>query len=500
MATFSINTGTSTESMAYSLVSGTAISPDYLNDILDLLEDNSSKQISPYVLRSALLSLYSSSPFKETTASGSTIDYVGIDNIDPTNRDLKRKIFIGKRAFSGTYSYSYTHDIMTSSLLNSDVDIFLYNTKLDSVDNDTTRISLLASTSSTLYEDSPYIQSQFVSGLSHSLSLDFVSINGDVNVQSDYNHVKINSYNLPTISESSASASNNKTLFYENGKLGWGDILLPSLNFIGTTGSSINIYGGPVNLNGFPLEFTDSRKVPQSVNGVSIGETFSVESLSDMIRRVVYPYLPPLCSISLLPPYESGYVEVGNFPTPILEFTIKKRTLQTQITTLSNMIPGVYPPVISYTPTTVTSTSNGIVISPITASTTTFTITVTDGTGSNSATTSLTGIYPFFYGFSSQANMTSIELSNLTKIVEPKSDKIIDISGNGNYYFIYDYDYGTLSNIYDSLGNTCSASFSATYSIFSSPTGLWAGKEFWVYKWGSVPQIGPPSQNFQFKF
>lgn len=500
MATFSINTGTSTESMSYLLVGGTATSPDYLNDILDLLEDNSDKQISPYVLRTTLLSLYSSSPFKETTASGSTIDYIGIDNIDPTNRDLKKKIFIGKRAFSGTYSYSYTHDIMTNSLLSSDVDIFLYNTKLDSVDNDTTRIAILASTSSTLYEDSPYVQSQFVTGLSQSLSLDFVSINGDVSVQSDYDYVKINSYNLPTITESSASASNNKTLFYEDGKLGWGDILLPPLNFIGTTGSSINIYGSPVNLNEFPLEFTDSRKVPQQVNGVSVGETFSVESLSDMIRRVIYPYLPPLCSISLLPPYESGYVEVGNFPTPTVEFTIKKRTLPTQITTLGNMIPGVYPPVVSYTPTSVTSTSNGIVISPITASTTTFTITVTDGTSSNSATTSLTGIYPFFYGFSTLANMTSIELSNLTKIVEPKGDKIIDISGTGNYYFVYDYDYGTLSNIYDSIGNTCSASFSATYSIFSSPTGLWAGKEFWVYKWSSVPQIGPPSQNFQFKF
>jgi hypothetical protein len=500
MATFSINNGTSTESLAYSLVGGTGPSPDYINDILNSLEDNNNKQISPYALRSTILSLYSSVPFKETTASGSNIEYIGIDTLDSSNKDQKRKIFLGKRAFSGTYSYSELHDIMNSSLLNSDVDIFLYNTKTDSVDNDTTKVSILSGTSSALYEFAPYFRSQLVIGFSQSLSLDFVSVNGDITLQSDYDYVKINTFSLPTILESSASASNSKTLFYQNGILEWGDVLLPSLSYIGTTGSSINIYGSPVNLNGFPIEFSDSRKVPQQVNGVLIGETFSVESLSDMVRRVVYPYLPPLCLIKLLPPYNSGYVEVGTFPTPTLEFTIKKRTYPTLTTSLSNMIPGIYPPVAGYTPTSVTSTSNGIVISPITASTTNFTITVSDGTQSNSATTSISGVYPFFYGFSSVNNMTSIELINLSKIVEPKSDKLIDISGIGNYYFIYDFDYGTLSNIYDGLGNTCSASFSATYSILSSPTGLWAGKDFYVYKWSSVPQIGPPSQNFQFMF
>jgi hypothetical protein len=96
--------------------------------------------------------------------------------------------------------------------------------------------------------------------------------------------------------------------------------------------------------------------------------------------------------------------------------------------------------------------------------------------------------------------MNSIGLASLSKLVEPKGDKVIDISGSGNYYFIYDYNYGTLSNIYDSTGNTSSGSFSATQSILSSPTGLWAGKQFWVYQWSSVPQIGPPSENFQFKF
>lgn len=504
MATFSINNGTSTESMGYQIVGGTAPSNDYLNTILDLLEDNTSKQVSPYVLRTSILSLYSSIPFKETSASGSVVEYIGLDTLNPANRSLNKKIFIGKRAYSATYSYSPSHDIMNSTLINSsDVDIFFYNTKPDTVDNDTTRISIMSGTVGVSFNQTltpPFIQSQYVTGLSQSLSLDFVAINGDLNVKSNFDSVSVNTTKFPTSLESSASASNNKVLFYEDGKLGWGEISLPPLNFIGATGTNLDIYGSPVNLNGFSLELTDSRKTPQTLNGILIGETFSSESISETLRRIIYPYLAPDCSIKLLPPYSYGYVEVGTFPTPTIEFTIKKKTLPTIQTALGNMIPGAYPPVYSYGHTSVTSTSNGIVISPITASTTQFSITVSDGTQSNTATTSITGIYPFFYGFSGLNNMTSIGLASLTKKVTKKENKDIDISGSGNYYFVYDFDYGTLSNIYDAFGNTCSASFSATSSVFSSPTGLWAGKKFYVYKYGSMPQIGPPSQIFQFKF
>jgi len=497
--TFSINIGTSTESTSFQLVGGTGYSPDYLTDILDRLEDNTSKQISPTVLRDTLLSLYTSSPFKETSPTGSNTEYIGIDTLDPNGKDLKKKIFIGKRSFSGTYSYQSTDDIINSTLFGSDVDIFLFNTKIDTIPQTTTRIGILSGSSSN-FGVYPFIQSQVVSGVSQSLSLDFVNQSGDVILNSDYGFVSVNNTNFPGISQSTASASNGKVLFYENGSLGWSDITIPSLSFIGTTGSQIDIYGTPVNVNSFPLEFTDSRMVPLVVSDITAGSTFSNQPITEMLRRIIYPYLGPKCTISILSPYNSGYVEVGTFPTPTIQFTITKRTLPTLLTSLGNMIPSVYPPISTAGQTTVTSTSNGIVISPVVSGSTIFTVGVTDGTQSSTATASLTGIYPFFYGFSTTNIMDSTNLGGLTKLVEPKGDKIIDISGTGNYYFVYDYDYGTLSNIYDSVGNTASGSFSSTYSVLSSPTGLWAGKQFYVYKWDSVPQIGPPSENFQFKF
>jgi hypothetical protein len=499
MSTFSINISTPISSTSYQLVGGTGYSPDYLNNILNRLRDNSDKEINPVDLRDTILSLYSSVPFKETRSS--SIEYIGIDTLNPSGRDLKRKILIGKRSFSGTFSYQPSHDILNNTLYSNDIDHFLFNTKPDTISQLTTRIGIISGSNSSLFALYPYFQSQRVSGVSQSLSLDFVSQNGDVRFVSTSGRVGINNTYFPTVSESSASASSvGRTLFYQDGTFSWGDIVLPQLDTIGTTGSQLDIFGTPVNINFFPIEFTDSRMVPVSFSDVTTGTTFSNQPLSDVLRRMIYPYLPPLCSIRLLPPFNSGYVEVGTFPIPVLEYTITKRTLPTLLTGLSNMIPSVYPPIVTPGQITITNTSNGVVISPITNTSTQFTITVSDGTQSNSASTEITGIYPFFFGFSNLNNMTSVGLGGLTKLIEPQGDKIIDITGTGNYYFIYDYNYGPLSDIYDSFGNTVFNNFSATSSIFSSPTGLWAGKQFWVYKWISVPQVGPPSENFQFFF
>ena len=498
--TFSINIGGVSEATSYKLVGGTGPSPDYLTDLLNRLEDNTNKQLSPSTLRDTILSLYSSVPFKNTSPTGSTTEYIGVDTLDPNGKDLKKKIFIGKRSYSGTFSYSPGHDIMIPSLLGSDVDAFLYNTKADNISQITTRIGILAGTFTNVSVLYPFFQSQVVTGLSNSLSMDFVNQVGDINIQSEFSYVSINNNTFPSTTQSSASASNGRVLFYENGILSWGDIALPNLNSIGVTGSLLQISGTPVNVNSYPLEFSDSRMTPLSFSDIPVGTTFSNQPITEVLRRLIYPYLGPVCTIEILAPYNTGYVEVGSFPTPTIKFTITKRTLPTLLTSLTNMIPSVYPPISTIGQTTVTSTSNGIVISPVAATATVFGVSVTDGTQSSFATASLEGIYPFFYGFSTANTMNSITLADLNKLVEPKGNKVIDISGTGNYYFVYDYNYGTLSNIYDGYGNTASGSFSATYSVLSSPTGLWAGKQFYVYQWSSVPQIGPPSENFQFQF
>lgn len=494
MMTFSVNDGLSTEAVSYPV-------QDYLNDILTTLEDNQSKKIDPHEIRDAIFSLWTSVPFKQTVASGSSISYVGLDAINPIDRDIKSKILLGKRAFSGTYSYSSSHDIMIP-MYTSDVDTFLFNTKKDSLSQNVTRVVIIAGTAVGIFNNSPYIQSQILSTSTQSLSFDFVNRSGSIDVKSDWGTVSLNSIAFPSLVENSASASNNKVLKWNDidSKLYWDDISLPLVSDLGTSSSMLNIYGSPVNINGYSADFTDSRRCPITIGDIVPGSTFDGIGISEMLRRIIYTYLPPACSISILPPYSYGYVEVGTYPTPTIEYVINKKTLDTLTTGLSNMIPGAYAPITNAEYVTVMTQSQGIVISPITATSTEFKITVSDGVETASASTTLTGIYPYFYGFSDLSVMTNIGLGSLTKKVEYKSDKTYDITGAGNLYFIYPADYGTLSNIYDELGNTCSASFSYTTQLFSSPSGLWASEEFYVYQWNSVPQIGPPSVNYQFKY
>lgn len=512
MATYSINTGTSIQTMTYNIIGATAID---LSPVLDILKDNTNKEINPKDIRDAVLTSFSNSAFKQTLASQSSISYIGVDNVNPdySSKDVKNKVFFGKRAFSGTYSYSYTKDIMSSDLLNSDVDIFLFNTKTDTVSNSRTRVAILSGTNSLLYTDSPYLQSQVITtGTYSSLSLDIINptltggTSAVINFNSNYGTVSFNNVPFPNPQSSYGlvsgltAAGDGRVLKWNNGVLGWDDILLPDTSYIGVTGSAINIYGSPVNVNGYPLEFTDSRQCTVAIGDIQLGETFNSVSIVEMLRRMVYDYLPPTCSLSILPPYSSGYVEVGSTPLIKLAYTINKRSLPTQTSIFSYMIPGSYPPITNDGQVTVSGTVSGVVITPIISATTSFTLTVNDGTQANSANTTVTGVYPYFYGFSSLTTMTTAGLASLTKLVDSQGTKNVDIFGSGNLYFIYDSNYPVLSNIYNEFGNTISGSFSSpTILTLSSPTGLWASKQFRVYQYNGF-QIGPPSANYQFKY
>ena len=190
MVTYSINNGTSTETMTYNIIGATAID---LSPILNILKDNTDKEVNPKDIRDAVLTSFSNSAFKQTLASQSTISYIGVDTLNPDylSKDVKRKIYFGKRSFLQT-------DIMTSGLLNSDTDIFIYNTKRDTVSNYQTKINILSGTNSSLYTSSPYLRSQVVTNVNPSLSLDIINptLTGAtfavINFKSNYGTVSFN--------------------------------------------------------------------------------------------------------------------------------------------------------------------------------------------------------------------------------------------------------------------------------------------------------------------
>lgn len=497
--TFSINTVTSTQASVVNIIGATAID---FSELLYKLKDNEDKEINPEDLRDSVLTSYSTQVFKETYASQSSLYYIGIDNgnTDYLNKDVKNKIYLGKRSY-------LTDDVMTNSLLNSDADIILFNTKRDTVSNYRTRLSILSGTNSTIYTEAPYIQSQVVTlGTYSSLSLDIVNDTNHgltlsmINLYSNSGTISVNDIIFPTVASSSTSIGDNKTLQWMDGELIWADLTYSVSDYVGTTGSQLDFYGSEVNVNGYPIEFTSNEPCPINLGDIKMGETFNSISIFEMLQRIIYPYLPPTCQLSILPPYSSGCAEVGTSPVIKLEYTIVKRSLPTLTSVFSYMIPSNYPPITTSGLVTVSGSASGVIITPVTSVTSSFSISVSDGAQSCAATASVLGVYPYFTGFSTLSAMTTAGLLSMTKLVESFGDKYIDVYGSGNLYFIYDSDYPALSDILDELGNSIFSNFTPSLVTLSSPTGLWASKEFRIYQWNGVSQVGPPSVNYYFKY
>lgn len=481
------------------------------NNVYTDLLDNESKLISPNMLRNTILSIWDTNAFKETSLVGSSIYYIGVDSGDDlNNRDLKSKIYLGKRFYDG-------NEVISSTLINSEVDIFLYNTKVDTIhQQNQTRVVILSGTKSSIYDKAPYISSEYVVGATQSsLGFNFVntSYGGDIIFlsrgidaytgldTSSGGTVSINGVGFPTYQSSTQyefdEGLNSKILTWSDAGLTWSRIEIDNTDWAGVTGSELNIYGDPVNANDWAIELTDNRRVPVQIGSIVPGTTFLGDSLSDVLNRIVYSYLSPTCDLLL---NTNEYLEVGTSPDIKLDYTINKKVNNLLPTLLTNMIPSSYQAINSYFSEKIEGQVSGVVIIPILATSSTFTIRVNDGVTSNSTTKSVTGVYPYFYGFSTQSSISNHDLPNLTKTVESSSDKEYDIFGSGNFYFIYDKDYGLLSDVYNNLGGNITASFSYTTKVLSSPDGYWQSKEFYVYKWSNVEQIGPPSEIYQFKY
>lgn len=525
MATYSNYIGQPWQSTSSPLImatdSGTHSFAFTNNSLLEDLRNNEDAYIIPKYIRDAVMSAWDSISFKETTASGSSISYIGIDSglaenlLEKPNRDLEvNKIYIGKRSFTGTQSYTASADIMTAALLSTDIDTYFFNTRRDTLSQQRTRIAFLADTNPILHSFAPYMQSQVVStpGGSQSLTMDLVAMNGEIyfmsrgidifgNSTSDGGTVSVNNIVFPTIATSSSVSGgiNSHNLIYRNGELVWEKIEFPQTDHIGITGSLLTISGNPTKLNEYPLEFTDSRFVTSTIGDIQLGSTFRSMSIADVLRKIVYPYLPPICTLSLSPG-QNQYLEVGTYPNISVSYTITKRSKSIRPTKLINMIPSTYPAITDPGQISVSGQARGVVVTPLMATVSTFTVKVTDDDNYGMATASVHGIYPYFYGFTSSNTLTVAALSSMTKAVDPMGDKTYDITGSGNFFFAYDYDYGPLSQILDPQNNNIISSFSASTRMLSSPTGLWASKQYRIYQLNAMPQVGPPSENYEFKY
>ena len=495
MATYSVYNGLDYQTIGSTLVLQNAATQSYTfteNKVVTDIPDNIDKLVYPTSIRNTVLSLYDSVPFKENLIGSKY--FIGIDK---TNQNIKKPIYIGKRHYNGT-------EILNSTILSGN-DVIIHNTKPDTSNLQfKTVVGFITGDSSQTDEIPVTITAQQVkySNGSNRIDLTLNNLSGDVNVLSKGpniadpgSFVVLNGITYSRLQDSDptmgGSASDGRVLAYNNGLMTWADLTPSDPGFYGASYTVVPIYGSETYVNGYSLDFTSSDYVPVQVGDIKLGENFKSVSISSMLNRIIYEYLAPSCTIKFVDENMS-FAEIGSSPTIQLSYTITKKSLDTMPTALSNMIPNQVDKIDGFS-RTVEGVAKGVVIVPMEKKTTVFTITASDGQKSNSASASVSGVYPFFFGFTSSTIVNSNILKNMTKVVDNKSEQKLDIYRSGvestdTFYFMYDYDYGPLSAAYDPGDSGApngyeilAARFNRTDAILSSPDGLWAQKKFMVY-------------------
>lgn len=502
-----------------------ALNLNSIISILSQLPDNTSKQITPKDVRDAIYTTWENIIIKPVGLSGSSYGYIGLDSTE--NGLTHSKFYLGKRQFSGS-------DIMNNNLLINDSDFFFFNNKSDS-GSQNTKISILSGTNSLLYLTAPYIEAETIMyGLTSSY-IDLIIKNkstvdniygGNINIESDYGYVSINGMTFPKYivpGGPSSSIIDGYVLKYNSsGYLTWEDANTNN-DTIYSTGT-VSITGNPVLINGQETNFlTDSTPTPLTVGGILAGTTFSNDSVVDILRRILYPYIPPTVSIELIA-IGDGYnntgssiiAEVGNIGTFSYNYDISKKTNDISSAISANLSPT------PTTPITSSTISNILMLSSIadigTYGSLTFSLTVGDGTEYNTSTSELNKVYPYFYGATtsiiSPIGFNSAFAGKLTKNIKDKSDSTIALSGaNSCVYFAYPIIHGILSSIIDSNGFDITQAFTYSTVSLSSPGGWWGSINYYLYtytsgtpstsatysSWG-IPPLYTSSSNYQFKY
>lgn len=430
-------------------------------DALYLLPDNSSKLISPYDVRSAILTAWEASTFQQTTGSAS-IEYIGID--DP---NVKEKIYFGKKQINGT-------DVLNSTLLDynqNDTDIFFFNNKSGTYSN--TKLSFLAGTNSYLYTIAPYLN--VYSTTSSTLDLSLVNQSGDIIFDSLSGVVSINNVVFPTNLQTS-SASNGQILKYYNGQLVWSDATIDLVS-IGNTSSTTTIEGSPVLINGYNIELNSSYPIINQFGNIKPGMTFSNAPIVEVVRQMLYPYLPPTASVSVNIGNGFKYNVSAEVNSPILatvSWSITKMSDPLATASLTN-VTGFTPPSFPISTPGLTSISSYAIGATYAGGSTgsiLYTLTTNDTGVSNYYLTNMA--LPTLYGFSASIHQQSFSTSDI--IIPPSYGDLSSQFNPGDTLYLSDTNNSnppvTLPRFYVTFGSqsVTIASNGVTYSNITGTT------------------------------
>jgi hypothetical protein len=487
-STYSINPGTPTE--AFKLTDLTAV--------LNELPDNTQKLINPHDIRDAIYTSWENIVFKPTS-NNTNIEYVGIDR-----DDFFEKILLGKKE-------TPANDTLSAGLLNSDIDIFFYNNKSQvDINKQNTSIGILSGNNNNLFfygntVSIPIIESKVVTTLGGEvLQLDIknssnivsglTSYGGNINIYTNNGNVLVNGIIFPKLSEN-IGVSDGYVLSAKNGNGGLYAQWTPNTSTVTSVSQSgtFSITANPFLINGYDAMFSSSVPTPTSFGGIAAGSTFSNVAVTEMIRSMLYPYIQPTLTLT---PY-TPIVEVRSSSlTLTFSYTIIKYVASSTISTINSspiFTTNDFTAAINFLNAAPTSprsyTGTTSFVSPGINSVLSFTLSARDSSGTYSVRTTVTPVYPIFYGTTtvatnSQSGVQSI-LGTFSKILSSNPNQTVVLGGNGVciYYLvprIYNLS-GSMSGFYEGS----SASFFDLKNVFrgnatpftmslTSPSSLWS--------------------------
>lgn len=496
-----------------------------LNTSIQLLPDNTSNQISPKDVRDSIYTLYANSIIKYISIDDG--NYIGISDI-PTEI-VGNKIYIGKKSFNNL-------NVMDSILLNynlNDTDIFFFTN--NSITNNSTKVSILSGEDVLLYQNAPYLQSEYVIGNSsnyldlniiNNSTLDYIE-GGNIQIRSSLGNVVINDMKFPKVSELS-NATNKFLKYLPGGLLVWDSPSVNTVDNLGSIGATVSITGDVIYLNGQNINFDNQTPVPEQVGGIIEGTTFDNMPVTEVLEMLLYPYLKPIVRFKLqFTPSNStsgtndAVVEVvSNSSLLSLSYIcdIDKRTediVSVDVPNLPNISTSLPSnndifEIVSFSSSSINPTNGGLV---------TYSMIVNDGTSSVTEILSITKVYPYFYGVSNIAsdNPTTISnlLSSFNKIVKKESDTEVVIDTNYDntgtprcIYFMFPASYSPLDDDPNNLGiSYISLGETPAYQNFSFYPNVLLSSSNWtnipyniyIYSNNGAPDVTSISAIFKFK-
>ena len=227
---------------------------------------------------------------------------------------------------------------------------------------------------------------------------------------------------------------------------------------------------------------TYSNDIPTYVEhgGIALGTTFDDKTIKEMFDMILYPYVAPIVSTSVISPSNGGTFEIGS--------TVTVTKIRVTATIKSNKLTRIQ---VVHGANNVANKTDGIsnggtfdftVNYPLTTNAT-FTAKVTDDTQGivSKNTGTFTFVYPIYHGaLNSDVIPTETQIKALTKHIETKGTKTYAFTTNNErFVFAYPKSYGALSEIYDQNN----FNVTDTFTRYTVPIVCLDGKsvEYYVY-------------------